>query len=111
MEIFFRDKKLAATCSDTRKRRKAFGENRGKRVGRRLDDLAAAKSLEDMRMLSGRCHQLGADRAGSLALDLDGPYRLIFEPAHNPLPMNDDGGLIWSEVWKIRILEIKDYHD
>ena len=61
-------------------------------------------------MLPGRCHELKGDRAGSLALDLDGPYRLIFDPAHNPLPVNNDGGLIWCEVRKIRILDIEDYH-
>ena len=110
MEIFFGDKKLAETCSDTRRRRKALGENRGRRLGRRLDDLAAASSLEDIRTLPGRCHELKGDRARRFAVDLDGPYRLIFEPAHNPLPMNDDGGLIWSEVRKIRILEIGNYH-
>jgi proteic killer suppression protein len=45
-----------------------------------------------------------------LALDLDHPCRLIFAPAHNPLPLKEDGGLDWTAVTAIEIHEIEDYH-
>jgi proteic killer suppression protein len=63
-----------------------------------------------MKTLPGRCHELTADRKGQLAIDLDGPYRLIFEPANEPLPIDDSGSLDWSCVTIIRILLIEDYH-
>jgi proteic killer suppression protein len=63
-----------------------------------------------MRSLPGRCHELRGGRAGTFAVSLDGPYRLILEPAHNPLPIKDDGGIDWSGIKRIRILEIEDYH-
>jgi len=43
-------------------------------------------------------------------MDAKHPYRLIFEPADNPPPTKDDGGLDWNEVTAIRIVEIEDYH-
>jgi proteic killer suppression protein len=50
------------------------------------------------------------ERSGQLSLDLEHPYRLIFEPATDPLPTKLDGGLDWSEVRAVRILEIDDTH-
>jgi len=44
-------------------------------------------------------------------MDLDGPYRLIFEPAHDPLPLDENGSLDWARVTAIRILLIEDYHN
>lgn len=64
-----------------------------------------------MRALPGRCHALTGDLRGQFALDLDGPYRLIFEPAHDPLPVDGNGALDWSRVTAIRILRIGDYHN
>jgi proteic killer suppression protein len=46
-----------------------------------------------------------------LAVYLDGPWRLIFEPANDPVPKKPDGGLDWTQVTVIRILEVRDYHD
>ena len=63
-----------------------------------------------MRTLPGRCHELTGDRKGTLSIDLDGPYRLIFEPAENPPPVKTDGGLAWELVTAIRILEVEDTH-
>jgi len=64
-----------------------------------------------MRYLPGRCHELKGDRAGQLAVSLNEPYRLIFEPEHDPLPRTTNGGLDWQAVTAIRILDILDYHD
>jgi proteic killer suppression protein len=58
-----------------------------------------------------RCHELTGDRAGQLSIDLDHPYRLIFSPNHDPIPERDAGGLDWSRVNAIRILEIADTHE
>jgi plasmid maintenance system killer protein len=53
---------------------------RAMRLDRRLQQLRAAESLDDLRHAPGRCHELIADRVGSLSLDLDHPYRVIFRP-------------------------------
>lgn len=37
--------------------------------------------------------------------------RLVFQPADDPVPTRDDGSLDWTRVKRIRLLEVKDYHD
>ena len=81
-----------------------------KRLRQRLDELRAAETLDVVRKLPGRCHELSGARSGELSLDLEHPYRLIFEPAHNPIPKKPDGGLDWSAVKAVRIIEVTDTH-
>jgi len=88
-----------------------YNIQRAKLIGRRLDDLKAAASLEVMRYLPGRCHELKGDRRGVLSLDLDGPYRLLFRPANNPVPSKADGGLDWQKVTAIILVGVEDTHE
>jgi len=111
VEISFKSEKLRKLCSEQRIADRELGVVRAKKIRLRLDDMAAADNLAVMRKLPGHCHELTGDRAGELAVSLDGPYRLIFEPANEPVPQNADGGLNWVEVTAVRILEIVDYHD
>lgn len=106
----FRTKKLQKQCTDTKEAQRSWGRNQAKKLRQRLDELRASQNLEVMRSLPGRCHELKGDRQGQLSVDLEHPYRLILEPANNPIPTKDDGGLDWSRVTGIRILEIEDTH-
>lgn len=63
-----------------------------------------------MQGVPGHLHALGEDRAGQFALSLDGPYRLIFEPDHTPLPRLEDGGIDRQQVTHISIKEVVNYH-
>ena len=90
---------------------RAWGPRQSETLRRRLDQLRAAPTLGEMRNLPGRCHELTGDRAGQLSLDLVHPMRLIFEPADEPIPALEDGGLNWNQVRTVRILEIADTHD
>lgn len=110
MDILFATKRIAKQCTSDRARVKAIGADGAKALRRRLDQLRAAEDLAVMRTLPGRCHELSGDRKGKLALDLRGPYRLIFEPVDNPPPSREDGGLDWERVTAVRILEVEDYH-
>ncbi len=89
------------------------GVNRAKLLKRRLAQLAAAPSLETLNPSyggPGRCHELTNNRNGCLSVDLDGPYRLLFRPRHNPVPQKADGGLEWDAVTAIEIVGIEDTH-
>ena len=110
MDILFASRRLEKRCCERKKGVQAWGKPRADLVGRRLDQLRAADCLEVMRELPGRCHELSADKKGQLSIDLDGPYRLIFEPAHNPLPEKEDGGLDWAGVVAVCILGVEDTH-
>ena len=111
MDIIFLDESLRETVNNTRRLKRKYGSRRAKLIRRRVDDLWAAVTLEDVRGLPGRCHELRHDRTGQLAIDLDHPCRLIFEPANNPIPRHAGGNLDWTRVTAIRIIEVVDYHD
>jgi proteic killer suppression protein len=83
----------------------------GELVMRRLDELRDVEVLADLRSLPQvRCHELTGDRKGELSVDLRGPYRFLFEPANDPVPLKPDGGLDWLRVTVVRILEVTDTH-
>lgn len=111
VDIVFLDARDAAKFNSLKELSRSYGAENAKRILRRLDELRAADNLEAMRSLPGRCHELKHDRVGQLAIDVKQPYRLIFKPAHEPIPHKDDGGLDWSQVTSICILEVEDYHD
>ena len=111
MDIVFRTTKLRNECDDFKLLKRRHKEQRAKLIRRRLDDLHAAETLEVMRRLPGRCHELSGNLKGQLSVDLDGPYRLLFEPAQDPVPAKPDGGLDWSRVTAIRVLGVEDTHD
>lgn len=106
----FQSSKLRDTCNDVGLRQRAFGQRTSKVLGRRLDELRAARSLADVaRLPAARCHELKGPRLGQLAVDLDHPRRLVFEPS-DPPPRREDGGLDWSKVTSIVVIEVIDYH-
>jgi proteic killer suppression protein len=63
-----------------------------------------------MKTLGGHCEELKENRKGQFSLRLDGRYRLIFIPNHDPLPTKPDGGLDWKRITAVKIIEVKDYH-
>ena len=111
MDIEFEDDTLGKLCNDDRQLINRLNRQRAKLIRRRPDDLAAAPTLSVMRTLPGRCHELKGNRANQISLDLDGPNRLIFRPAHSPLPLKPDGGLDWNLVTAVAIVEVTDTHD
>ena len=112
MDISFQSRKMAKEFNEHTQLVRRHGARRAKLIRRRLDELRAAETLEVMRTIPGaRCHELHQNLAGKLAVNLDQPYRLIFEPAHDPVPTKDDGGLDWTRVTAIRILSVEDYHE
>ena len=112
MDILFNTTKLQKECTDAKQMLKRHGPLRSKLLQKRLTELRAASVLDDIRKLpQARCHELRGDRKGELAVDLDHPYRLIFEVANDPKPAKDDGGLDWLKTTTIRITGIEDYHE
>jgi plasmid maintenance system killer protein len=112
MDIIFQNSKLDKECNEAKLMVKRYGPLRAKLLQKRLTELRAATVLEDIfKLPQARCHELRENRKGELAVDLDHPYRLIFEPADDPRPKKPDGGLDRTKVTSIRILGIEDYHE
>lgn len=114
MDISFKNKKLARSFNEDRQLVKTHGQLRAKKIRIRMKALKAAASLIDFwppKSPPERCHELTeGKRSGQLSMDLDHPYRLIFVPDHDPVPMREDGGLDWSQVTAIKILGVEDTH-
>jgi len=111
MDIIFITDKLAKEFNNQKLLVRRRGPERAKLIARRMRALRSVVVLEDLRHAPGRWHELGENRAETFAADLDGPYRLIFESADEPLPKKDDGGLDWTQITRVRILGVENYHD
>ena len=111
VDILFSSSKLQKQCCEQKKAVRTWGAIQAKLIGRRLDQLKAAETLDVMPKLGqGRCHPLTGERAGQFSLDLEHPYRLILEPANEPVPRKPDGGVDLSMVTTVRILGVGDTH-
>ena len=111
MEITFRTKKLQRSCSVEKEAVKAYGPKRARKLMRRLMELRAADNLSQIpRTPPPRCHELTGNLKGTLSVDLEHPWRLLFVPANDPLPKKQDGGLDWERVTAITITAIDDPH-
>ncbi len=110
MDVSFSTTKLQKLCASGRDLQRQLGTAGAKKAKSHLASIAAAATLAEFRHLPGHCHELEADRAGQLALNLPDGKRLVFEPTDDPPPTKPDGGLDWAAVRSVRILEIGDYH-
>lgn len=111
MEIGFRTRGLERIFSSEREIRRAYGDVMAGVIRRRITLLIRADSLTEVSTLPPeRRHSLSGRRQGQYAIDLAHPYRLIFEPNHNPIPRREDGGVDTDLVTSITIIEVVDYH-
>ena len=111
MEISFAKRKFQKVCESEKELQRAFGRDCARQVMSRLSDLRAAATLEEMRYLPGRCHELAGDRAGQLGVDLASGRRLVIAPAGGRPTDTARGDNVWREVDAVQVLEIVDYHD
>lgn len=110
MDITFADKKLEKWANNFASAQKKLGNERAVLYHKRLGDLYDAVCFNDLRFLPGNFHTLSGNRNGQWSCNLDHPYRLIFEPAVKPIPRNEHGTPILSEMKIVEIIEIVDYH-
>jgi toxin HigB-1 len=110
VNITFTDKKLEKLANDDKKMLKELGKIRATIFKRRLIQLQVAATLEDVRNLPGNYHELTNNRKGQWACDLDQPFRLIFTPHENPIPVNEHGQYIWLGITGVEVIEIINYH-
>lgn len=90
---------------------KEWGPEIAEKLSRRLMELKAIDNLEDLKRLpQARFHQLKGNRDNQFSVDLKHPYRLIFEPYQEPVPLKEDGGFDLAKITAILIIEVVDYH-
>lgn len=109
MELEFDDPKLQKVCETERQMVRTLGPARAKKLSQRLSTLRSLDVVESLWNLPGHWHPLQADRLGQFAAYLDQPYRLVLRPTP-PVPRNEHGGVDWSQVSAITVVEIINYH-
>lgn len=98
MQVTYKNKQLRKICENATEARKLYGQNMARKINQRINEMIAADSVDMMiKCRIGRCHLLAGDMKGQYAVDLEHPYRLIFEKVKN-------------EIKIVKILEIVDYH-
>ena len=111
MEISFRTRKLAKVFSSERTLRREYGARTANIIMIRLAVLLDAETLSEVPATPpDRMHQLKGDRDEQFAVYLNHPYRLVFVPAHEPLPRKEDDGIDLDQVTAITVMEVVDYH-
>lgn len=108
MELLFASRKLATTCSSRKDMRRQFGDVRAHRLEVRLQQLRLAATLAEVAKVTGRCHELSGGLRGQLALDLDGPYRLLFSAVGDDGLRRTPGD--WATVTAVVVERIHNYH-
>ena len=115
MDISFSTTKLEKVMSCEKTIVQVYGPLQAKIINRRIFALKNSPTLVDFwppYTPPHRCHELTVGvRRGQLSIDLKHPYRLIFVPNHDPLPMLASGGLNWAGVTSITIIGVEDTHD
>lgn len=111
MLISFSSKKFAKSCNGQKEAEKTYGPKLAKKLMQRLSELHAANNLFEISKLPPpRCHELMGQQKGTFSVDLEHPYRLLFYPAHNPIPRLPDHGIDLKNVTEIKITSIEDTH-
>lgn len=113
MNIIFATTALRKQLNEEKEMIKIHGVIRAKKLRVIMSSLRAATNLGIFAPPMSpphRCHELTGNLKGQLSVDLDHPYRLLFTPNHDPLPMRPEGGLDWAQITNIKILGIKDTH-
>lgn len=112
MEIYFKSKAMGKTMNSKKAIDRAWGTEIGKKIRQRLFELQAADNLSQIGHLPpARCHLLTGNLDGCFSVDLRHPYRLLFKPANDPIPLAEDGGIDKSAVTIICILEVTNTHE
>lgn len=111
MDIGFAKKKTGRIFNSERLLVKAYGARQAEEIQDRYFVLRAAPTLAGVPTKPPeRRHELKGQRKGEFAVDLVGPFRLIFKPNHDPVPRKEDGGIDVARVTSITILGVEDYH-
>ena len=111
MKIEITTRQLAKVLNSEREMNRKYGGRMSKVLASRLAVLRNAPNLAAVPTSKPeRRHMLKGQRAGQQAIDLVHPYRLIFVPAHDPLPERQGGGLDEEQVTAITIVDVVDYH-
>ena len=99
---------LRSLCESQLKADRELGTKVAARLRDRLADIRAADTVADL--AAGRPREIEGGRPRCFSLELADGYHLVFCANHNRIPVNETGGVDWSRVTRIKILQIEVRH-
>ena len=110
MNVVFKNTKMEKIFNSKRLLQREYGEQ-SKKIMMRMTVLNSASCLAAVPVNKpDRMHELAGRRKGTFAVDLKHPFRMVFEPAEEPVLKKKDGGIDLDKIITIRILAVEDYH-
>jgi toxin HigB-1 len=107
MKLEFKSNKIKKQCEDPKEAQKIFGQQIGIKLTLRVNELRAAKNLDDIRKNKANgFHPLEGDREGEYTVTIVHPFRLVFKPVFD----SQSKELSFSEMSIVKIEEVIDYH-
>lgn len=104
---------LRKSLADDEAMQKAYGMM-SKKIKRVLDALQSVDTLDEVKKRFSTFEELTGDRSKTFSIRLTGNWRLILEPDWDSVDsekfLKDDGGIDYSMVSNVLIVEIIDYH-
>ena len=80
MELEFKSSKIKKQCEDPSIAQKEFGTKIGFKLTQRVRELEGATCLQDIKCIKpARLHRLEGKRQHQYAVDLEHPFRLVFD--------------------------------
>ena len=111
MDISISDKRLRKVANNPAACQREYGVNMAKKIALRLASLRAAVTLADFwppKSGPERCHELKGDRNGTFSVDLNQPYRLLFQATLKPNVADEQQR--WKSITSIDVTAIEDTH-
>jgi hypothetical protein len=105
LELAFDNKLLRQICESEAKARSELGASVAGRLKRRLADLRAAASVDEL--VAGRPRELEGADGRSIVVDLDDNDRIVFSANHSTVPVLESSAVDWSKVSRVKILRIE----
>jgi plasmid maintenance system killer protein len=111
VDVTFINGKLTKLLSTQKELVRKFGPDNGKRIARRLQNIADASNLAELAKIpQTRVHEFSGSRDEQISVDVKHPYRLLLAIDHEETPRKQDGGLDWQHITKVKVLGIEDTH-
>jgi hypothetical protein len=108
VQLAFHSAWLRTICESERIAKDEFGEAVAEALKRRLADMSAATSVNDL--VAGRPRALGGTAPKQMTVGLCDNYRVTFTANHTKNPMTETGDFDWKRVSRIKILRIERDH-
>lgn len=100
MEIWFADSQTAGECCYLERLQARWGPEGGRQVGRRLQQMKAAPTLEVLRTLPGHCRPCHGDD-GSWLIDVADIATIIFRPDPPANGADESGTIVRATVLSV----------